>query len=68
MARLKAKFPYNNPNPERLGFRVVELGKSIGLSRTSIWRMIKRGDIKTARFGPTTIIPITELVRLGLLE
>lgn len=55
------------PEP-RLGFRIGELAEKIGVCRTTIWRSVKRGDIRTVHVGPTAIITVDELRRIGLLQ
>jgi excisionase family DNA binding protein len=36
------------------------------LGRSTVWRMMKRGQLRFVRIGPTLVrIPITELTRLG---
>ena len=42
----------------------TEVAQRLNVSRTTIWRLAKRGDIRTVRIGGRTLIPRTELLRL----
>lgn len=42
----------------------AEVAQRLNVSRTTIWRLIKRGDIRAVRIGSRTLIPRTELQRL----
>lgn len=41
-----------------------EIAQRLNVSRTTIWRLAKRGDIRTVRIGNRTLVPRTELQRL----
>ena len=43
---------------------MVEVSQRLNVSRTTIWRLAKRGEIRTVRIGSRTLIPRTELLRL----
>jgi hypothetical protein len=51
----------------RLGWRLAEWVAMTGTSRPTIWRQIKRGDLKIVRVGGIPLVPRTEAVRLGLI-
>lgn len=42
----------------------AEVAQRLNVSRTTIWRLAKRGDIRTVRIGSRTLVPRTELQRL----
>lgn len=43
---------------------LVEVAHRLNVSRTTIYRLGKRGEIRTVRIGGRTLIPRTELQRL----
>jgi hypothetical protein len=56
-------------NPKRrLAFGIAETAELLGWSRQSVWRRIKKGQIRTTPLGPREVITAEELRRLGLLE
>lgn len=60
-----------NDNPLldcRLGWRLPEWMALTGISRPTLWRQVKRGDIKLVYIGPTPMVPRSEAVRLGLID
>ncbi|MGY2702553.1 helix-turn-helix domain-containing protein [Nocardioides sp. HB32] len=42
----------------------AEVARRLNVSRTTIWRLAKRGDIRTVRIGSRTLIPRSELRRI----
>jgi excisionase family DNA binding protein len=42
----------------------AELAAQLGVSKDSVNRAIKRGEVKTLRFGRRVLIPQTEVSRL----
>jgi hypothetical protein len=56
-------------SPERrLAYGIAELAEMLGWSRQSIWRRIKKGQIRTTALGPREVITLGELRRLGILQ
>jgi excisionase family DNA binding protein len=43
---------------------LAEVAQRLNVSRTTIWRLAKRGDIRTVHIGGRTLVPRTELQRL----
>ena len=43
---------------------VAEIAAKLGVSKDSVNRAIRRGEIKTLRFGRRKLIPLSELSRL----
>ncbi len=62
------RVPYDVADPARLAYSLVEWSRLLGQSRTSTWRQIRLGQLRTVRIGGRTKIPATERVRLGLVE
>jgi predicted DNA-binding transcriptional regulator AlpA len=63
--------PKQQRKPERqlrLAYGIVELASMLGWSRTSVWRRIKKGEIKITKLGSRAVVTAGELRRLGLLE
>jgi predicted DNA-binding transcriptional regulator AlpA len=52
----------------RLGWRIREWMRLTGTSRPTLWRQVKRGDLKIVYVGPTPMVPRSEAIRLGLLS
>jgi predicted DNA-binding transcriptional regulator AlpA len=52
----------------RLGWRLPEWMRLTGISRPTLWRQIKRGDLKIIYIGHTPMVPRSEAIRLGLLD
>ena len=51
----------NAPTP--LAHQIPEACNRIGIARTSIYALIKSGEIKSIKVGARTLIPETELQR-----
>lgn len=49
---------------EKLTYRPEEAAEAIGVSRTTIYKMIQAHTIRTFKFGAATLIRRTELERL----
>jgi excisionase family DNA binding protein len=43
----------------------AEFGTSTGISRATVWRMMKRGALRYVRVGKLRRIPISEFTRYG---
>ncbi|MEH2480646.1 putative DNA-binding transcriptional regulator AlpA [Nitrobacteraceae bacterium AZCC 2146] len=54
--------------PDRLAWRLPEWMKLTGTSRPTLWRQIKRGDLKIVSIGSTRMVPRCEAIRLGLIK
>jgi DNA-binding transcriptional MerR regulator len=48
---------------ERLAFTIKEACQALGISRTALWRLEKRGLIKPSRALRTRLYPRAELLR-----
>ena len=48
----------------RLGYSLAEAELASGLSRSSLYRAIARGDLRREKVGGRTIIPAAELAAL----
>jgi hypothetical protein len=55
-------------NDERLGWRVAEFCKLIGMSRATISKMATLGQLNLIYFGDCPIVPRAEAIRLGLIR
>ncbi|MET3842070.1 hypothetical protein [Bradyrhizobium sp. OAE829] len=54
--------------PDRLCWRLPEWIQLTGTSRPTLWRQIKRGDLKIVRVGTMPMVPRSEAVRLGFIN
>jgi hypothetical protein len=52
----------------RLGWRIDEWVAQTGTSRPTVWRQVKRGDLRIIYIGPMPIVPRSEAVRLGFIN
>jgi excisionase family DNA binding protein len=50
---------------ERLSVSLEEAGHMVGLSQTTLRRMIRRGELIAARAGRRILIPVSQLRRLA---
>lgn len=51
--------------PEKLFYSLSEFCAVTTLSRTSAWRAIKAGEVRTTKIGHRTLVPAVELKRLA---
>ena len=56
------------PVNQRLGFRVGEFAALVGVSPTTIWRGIKRGDIETVEQQGMKVTPRSYAVKAGYIS
>ncbi|MEH2473644.1 putative DNA-binding transcriptional regulator AlpA [Nitrobacteraceae bacterium AZCC 2161] len=67
-----ARTPHNDQRspiaPDRLGWRLPEWMKLTNTSRQTLWRQVKRGDLRIIYVGPTPMVPRSEAIRLGLIN
>jgi len=54
--------------PDRLAWRLPEWMMLTGTSRPTLWRQVKRGDLKLIYIGPMPMVPRSEAIRLGLIN
>lgn len=52
----------------RLGWRIDEWVAQTGTSRPTVWRQVKRGDLRIVYVGPMPMVPRSEAVRLGFIN
>lgn len=45
-------------------YRINDFAKAVGISRTSIYQLIKEGKIKPVKIAGRTLIPASEVQRL----
>jgi hypothetical protein len=56
------------PLNDRLGWRLPEWMQLTGTSRPTLWRQVKRGDLRIVRIGKTPMVPRSEAIRIGLID
>jgi excisionase family DNA binding protein len=49
---------------QRIAFKPREIAELTGLSRSFVYQLIQRGDIRPVRLGRAILIPATEIERL----
>jgi excisionase family DNA binding protein len=54
-----------DPLAYRLAYRIDEAAKIIGVSRTTLYKLIAEGKLKTIRIGSDRRVPAMELERLS---
>lgn len=52
---------------DRIGWRIDEFCRLVGVSRPTVWRLAKSGRLNMSYLGKIPIIPRSEAVRLGLI-
>jgi hypothetical protein len=52
----------------RLGWRFAEFSKMIGMSRLTLSKMQKAGQLQVVYFGDVPIVARAEAIRLGLIS
>ena len=67
MSRNSREQPFLSSRPDRLGWRLPEWMKLTNTSRQTLWRQVKRGDLRVVYIGPTPMVPRSEAIRLGLI-
>ncbi|QIG91489.1 hypothetical protein [Bradyrhizobium sp. 6(2017)] len=68
MSRTPHKKQHSPLASHRLGWRIPEWMKATGTSRPTLWRQVKRGDLKLVYVGPTPMVPRSEAIRLGFIK
>lgn len=56
------------PTERRLGFRPLEFASMLGISKTTLWRLIKEGKIEVIEIGGIKLIPRVAAVKAGLIS
>jgi hypothetical protein len=56
------------PINRRLGYRVGEYAKMLGISYVSVWRSVKSGKIRTVTVGGVKLIPRAVAIEQGLIN
>lgn len=49
---------------ERQAIKVTEAAKALGVSRISLYRAIKNGELHTIKIGKMMLVPTSEIDRL----
>ena len=52
------------PAPEKLAYTVMEAGRAIGVSRSTVFDMIRMGELLAKKLRGRTLIPRSELQRV----
>ncbi|SFJ01468.1 hypothetical protein SAMN05216525_11752 [Bradyrhizobium sp. Gha] len=64
----RSKKQRNAIDHRRLGWRIDEWVAQTGTSRPTVWRQVKRGDLRIVYVGPMPMVPYSEAVRLGFIH
>lgn len=48
--------------PEKFNHRIPEAADLLGIGRTTLYLLIKEGEIRTVKIGERTLVPHSELV------
>jgi predicted DNA-binding transcriptional regulator AlpA len=68
MSRTSHNHQLSRITPDRLCWRLPEWMKLTGTSRPTLWRQVKRGDLKLVYVGPMPMVPRSEAIRLGFIH
>lgn len=47
--------------PEPLAFGVIDAAAAMGIGKSKLWALISAGEIKVARIGGRTVVPLKEI-------
>jgi excisionase family DNA binding protein len=50
---------------ERLMLSISEVGFLLGIGRTSVYGLIKRGDLRSFKLGARTLVPTEDVLRFA---
>ena len=50
------------------GFQPAEAARQLSISRSGLYNLIKKGEIRVAKIGHRTVVPATEIDRLLSVE
>lgn len=59
------KRPSTVPPVKRFGYSPAETAGALGICRSTVYNLIAKGDIKVAKIGTRTIVPVSEIERLA---
>jgi excisionase family DNA binding protein len=48
---------------ERLAVTVPQAAEMLGLGRTKVWQLVRRGRLRSLRVGKRVLVPVRELER-----
>lgn len=54
-------YPQDSGQPDRVGLRVDEVARAIGISVTMAYKLVKSGEIPSAKVGTRRIISVNKL-------
>ncbi|MBB3041975.1 helix-turn-helix domain-containing protein [Nocardioides soli] len=46
------------------GYRIEEAAQRLGIGRSLMFDLVRRGDVRTVRFGRRRVVPSDEIARL----
>ena len=52
------------PQPEPLALRIADFTRSVGISKSKLYEMMKAGELQTIKVGGRRLIPYVEAQRL----
>lgn len=56
------------PAQERFTYRVLDACAALGISRTSLYELVKSGELKLIKIAGRTLVPRSELERLTRID
>ena len=56
------------PTIRPAGFKPADAAFQLSLSRTGLYNLISRGEIRVVKIGSRTVVPATEIERLLTIE
>jgi excisionase family DNA binding protein len=57
-------FEENPPAAGKLAYRINEACQCLGIGRTSLYELVKSGDLKLIKIAGRTLVPRSEIERL----
>lgn len=53
--------PHKTDRVERLSYRIPEVAEALAVSVATVWRVIKRGELRTFKIGSATLVSAEDL-------
>jgi excisionase family DNA binding protein len=54
--------------PDRLAYPIKQACQMLSIGRTSLYEMVKKGELKLIKIAGRTLVPRSEIVRLTSLD
>ena len=59
---------WKSPNSDRAAYPFPEASHKLGIGRTSLYELVRRGEIKMIKIAGRSLIPASEIARLTRVD